>query len=115
MLLQDFDVNVVKQNSIKGQAITNLIVEFPQNDEAIIHEEFPNKYESDLHHRRHIDFMEDHQRYEYNEMMIPDDYVYHMEDDSSTQKIYFDISKCSYGVGKSIILVSPINKLIHMA
>lgn len=29
--------------------------------------------------------------------------------------LYFDGSKCTYGVGESIILVSPSNKVIPMA
>ena len=40
MLLQEFDINVVKKTSVKGQAITNLIANFPQYGEVVIHEEF---------------------------------------------------------------------------
>ena len=40
MLLQEFDINVVKQRSIKGQAIVDLIADFPQEGEEVIHKEF---------------------------------------------------------------------------
>ena len=33
-------MNVVKQKFVKGQAIIDLIVDFPQEGEEVIHEEF---------------------------------------------------------------------------
>lgn len=44
MLLQEFDINVVKQSSIKGQEIINLIKELPYNDIPMVHEEFLSNY-----------------------------------------------------------------------
>lgn len=38
-----------------------------------------------------------------------------MEDAPTTWTLYFDGSKCSYGVEACIILVSPTNDVIHMA
>jgi len=40
MLLQEFDLNFVKQKSIKGQVVTYFIVEFPMEDSKKLREEF---------------------------------------------------------------------------
>lgn len=40
ILLQDFDINVVKKKLVKGQAIIDLIAEFSQNEDVVVHEEF---------------------------------------------------------------------------
>jgi len=45
MLLQIFDINVVKQKFIKGQVIADLIAKFPQNDGIMVHEEFLDEYD----------------------------------------------------------------------
>lgn len=37
MLLQEFNINVVKQKSIKGQEIIDMIANFPQEGKDIIH------------------------------------------------------------------------------
>lgn len=37
--------------SIKGHDITDLIVELPQNDEVVVHEEFLDEYQDDPHNQ----------------------------------------------------------------
>lgn len=75
MLLQEFGVNVVKQKSIKGQAIPYLIFEFPKNGEAAFHEEFLDEYVNDLDHYRYVKQIEDCQQCDVYELSILDEYV----------------------------------------
>lgn len=48
-------------------------------------------------------------------MTTPYDPLWYMEDEAMTWTLYFDGSKCFYGAGGGIILVSPTNEVIHMA
>lgn len=47
-------------------------------------------------------------------MSILDEYVCLMEGGPIAWTLYFDKSKCSYGVGEGIVLVSPRNEAIDM-
>lgn len=47
MLLQEFDINVVKKKFVKGQAIVDLIAYFPQGGKEVVHKEFPNIFEEE--------------------------------------------------------------------
>lgn len=47
-------------------------------------------------------------------MAIPNEFICYMEDEPTTWKLYFDESKCTYGVGVGIILVSSSNEVIPM-
>lgn len=47
MLLQEFDINVVNQKLVKGHAIADLIAEFPQNQEVVVHKEFLNIFQEE--------------------------------------------------------------------
>lgn len=115
MLLQEFDINVVNKKSIKDQVITNLIIDFPQDGEEVIHEEFINIFLEEPHYQQPKDLLEGDQQYEFDEISILDDYIYLLEDEPTIWTLYFDDSKCSQGERVVIILVSPINQVITMA
>jgi len=43
MLLQEFNLRFVKQQSVKGQAIADFIAEFPTKDSTELREEFQDE------------------------------------------------------------------------
>jgi len=115
MLLQEFDINVVKQKSMKGQASADLIAEFPRNDGTVVHKEFPNEYDEDSRSQRCATLMGGRQRHDIDETTILDEFVCYMEDEPIAWTLYFDGSKSSYRAGARIVLVSPTNEVIPMA
>jgi len=46
--------------------------------------------------------------------MIPNEYVYQIEEQPNKWKLYFDGFECIYKEGESIILVFPSNDVIYM-
>lgn len=92
-----------------------MIVEFTYNEKLVIHKEFTDEYKHDLHNWWHVDLMEGHQWYEFDKMMIFDEYICYIENDPTTYILYFDGSKCSHGPRVGIVLISPKNEVIPMA
>lgn len=115
MLLQEFDINLVKKKYIKGQSIADLIANFSQDGDSVLHKEFLDEFQGNSHHQQCTNLLEGHQRCDFDEISIPNDNICLTEDEPTIWTLYFDGSKCSHGAGAGINLVSPTNEVIPMA
>lgn len=91
------------------------MAKFTQNDEVIIHEEFPYDYDQYTPPLEHGQCGGTHM-YHYNDKWeIPDEFICYTEEKPKVWRLYFDDSKCTHREGVSIVLVSPTNDVIPMA
>lgn len=81
----------------------------------MVYKEFPYEHDEDSHCQQCATLLEHSQRCDDEEMMIPNEFMCYMEEEPTTQNLYFYGSKCTYGTGERIILVSPSNEVIPMA